>query len=251
MIKQLTLKLTLCLTLCVTMGMAVSQREQEAFKSGFKTGLAMFEFQLQNEGVSVREAPFSPSDFVVYTTTTKMPMPEILYLQFMANRDNFETLLTKDELVFGKFTRKADAEDAVKEIAKKYNITAKIAQGQTFYIHPILAQKAYDKFIAEAKANDNLIYIDKLTKTKYVAQVSEKTGFGKSRSFSLKNALTQSYILQNENAVNSASFVEYKVIKGKMRYGKEKVIVTNEGEVFVKAKGKNLYFSSEDVEDSK
>ncbi|RDU52911.1 hypothetical protein [Helicobacter sp. MIT 01-3238] len=247
--KKLTL--TLCLTLCVTMVVAITPREQDAFKNGFKTGLAMFEFQLQNEGVTVREAPFSVSDYVVYATTTKMPMAEILYLQFMANRDNFETLLTKDELVFGRFARQADAEDAVKQIAKNYNITAKIAKGQTFYVHPILAQKAYDMFIREARENGNLIYTDKLTKTRYVAQTSNNNqGFGSGvKSFRLKNALTQSYILQEENAVNSASFVEYKVIKGKMRYGKEKVIVTNEGEVFIKAKGKNLYFSSEDVEE--
>lgn len=228
---------------------AISVSEQEAFKSGFKTGLTMFEFQLQNEGIGIKKAEFNSSDYIVFVNTEKLPLAEILYLQYQANRDNFKTLLAKNELIFGSFEREADAKDAISKINSLYNMTAKMARGSDdFYIHPVFISKSYDKFIKEARDNNNFIYtgfllIKEQPQKKEVSQSKQKIKY-----FKLKNLLTQSYVNTFKGG-NSSSFREANIIEKQNRYVLDKKVTTQEQEVFYKVKGKNLYFAIDDVEE--
>lgn len=243
------MKLLLVLIISICSCFAVSQSEQEAFKSGFKTGLAMFDFQLQNEGIEIKKAEFNKDDFIVFVNTDKLPLAEILYLQYQANRDNFKTLLTRNELIFGSFEREADAKDAINKIRTLYDMTAKISRGSDdFYINPIYIRKSYEKFIQEAKNNNNFIYTGFLLIKEKPRENKKDIIKPKQKYFKLKNLLTQSYINTFKDN-SSSSFKESNIIEHQNRYALDKKITTNEKEVFYKVKNKNLYFAADDVEE--
>ncbi|RDU61855.1 hypothetical protein [Helicobacter sp. MIT 14-3879] len=245
------MKILLVLIINICSCFAISQSEQEAFKSGFKTGLAMFEFQLKNEGIGIKQAEFNHNDFIVFVNTDKLPLAEILYLQYQANRDNFKTLLTKNELIFGSFEREADARDAIIKIKNLYDMTAKLSKGSDeFYINPIYIAKSYKKFIEEAKNNNNFIYTGFLLIKEQPQNNHSKKDISKTKQkyFKLKNLLTQSYInIFKGNSSNS--FKESNIVEKQNRYILDKKVSTKEQEVFYKVKNKNLYFAADDVEE--
>lgn len=232
-------------------GFGITDQQREAFKNGFKTGLEMLSFQINNEGINVKKAEFPKNGYIVYVPIKNTPMADVLYFQYMGNRDGFKTLLSKENLIFGFFNREADAIDSANRIHKLYDITAKITtSSKVFYIYPVLLQEAYLRFIQEAKNEGMNINTDVLVIEKKIPILSKQTKpkVLKKNYFALINPLTQSYFLIGSEKY-SKNFQEGSVINGDRKYQFDKKITTEQGEIFFKAKNKNLYFSGDDVQE--
>lgn len=247
--KKIFALLMLLLSCCF----ALTKTEREAiFKSGFNTGLEMMLFQLKHEGVSVKLLMYPKDGYVVFLDTNTMPLSEILYLQFMANKEGYEAYMCKNELVFGYYEREADAKDAVKRIYSLFFVATKITESKSreFYIYPSVLLKAYNSFIAEAEKNSNYIYTDVINVNPPKKNNNRLQSFEITKYFKLKNALAQSY-KNDKSSSKSIDFVEYKIMKDDKKYPLGRKVKTDRGEIFYQIKYKNIYFSVADVEEIK
>lgn len=225
-----------------------------SYREGFEAALKAVEFQRKNEGIKPRKITFN-KPFLIIMETNKMPISEVLFLQNIAHREGFETYLTRKFLTFGNFERRADAEEAVKDLSEKYQIKATIKEipGDFFIVtYPSLVNEFYAQFLKQAEdagfvVKVEVIEIEKQTKCATAQKITKPIKKRKVSYFTLKNARAMSYFLR-DNPEHSSSFVEYKLKRSeKFILENTKPVTTQSGEKYYKVKSKNLYFNSLDV----
>lgn len=237
------------------------------FKAGFEAGIKALEFQRKNDGYQPIKININKEFYIVYDITS-LPYEEALFLQNIANRDGFDTHITKSFLFFGEFERKADALKAIDDLKQKFKIDAKLKQknkdeeflitypklwGNFFTI--FMAQVAKDGYIivknTEFVPIDSKSNIDNKTKVvtnKASTKQPQAQIQGSNKPFTLKNSKAMSY-KKVGSGNNSQNYKENGLIsKEKFYLGNyNKAIVTEQGEKFYKVLDKNIYFSDKDV----
>lgn len=222
-----------------------------SFKEGFQAGLQALEFQAKQDGYKQKQIVVSKPFLLVYEIRN-IPLDEALFLQIIANKEGFETHLSKDFISFGEFERQIDAKSKAKELLNKFKLkenSIKIyTNTQSFLTYPFLWQDFHTKLLQEAidlgvivKEKEKIIY-----KTIYKNNESPKTQI-KTKKLIFKNAKAMSYQSLEGDLTQSSNYKEAGLVKAQ-EYEFEKEIQTTESEIFVKVKDKNLYFSKFDVE---
>jgi hypothetical protein len=233
--------------------------EVDVFKDGFETGLNALQFQIKNDGVIPQKIDLQ-KQFIVILPTDNIPVNEIIYIQYIAYKEDLKTSLTKDGIIFGDYDRKVDANEAKNRIKRVLNYDAKVVDNNgEFYTNPILAKPIYD-LIADGLKKDGVIKdvqiiyannprvatsVNTQAASSAATQQTQKTTNVK--TITLKNSKAQSYKLDGEDKKRSENYVESFVVEDGKTFKTLNTYTTN-GEVFVKVLNENMYFLKDDVE---
>jgi hypothetical protein len=241
--------------LSLSIAVACLAYDVEVFKDGFDAGLNALQFQIKNDGAIPQKIDLQ-KPFIVILQTENIPMNEIIYIQYVAHKEDFKTSLIKDGIIFGDYDRQIDAKEAKNRIKRVLNYDADIINNTgEFYTHPILAKPVYD-LVTEGLTKDGVIkdvqivYANKPKVTTSSKQAASSTQQAQKSSniktIELKNSKAQSYKLDG-NKKHSASYTESFIVEGGT-FKTANSFITNEGEVFVKVLNENIFFLKDDVE---
>lgn len=227
--------------------------DADVFKDGFEAGLRALQFQIKNDGAIPQKIDLK-KQFVVILPTDSIAMNEIVYIQYIAHKEDFKTSLTKDGLIFGDYDRKIDASEAVDRIKRILNYEAQIiTNDKEFFTYPFLAKPVYD-LISDGLVRDGaikevrIIYVNATKETKSSSAKVAKTVKNqvKTKNIVLKNSKAQSYQLIGDSK-RSSNYLEGPIVD-KRTFKTANTFTTSSGEVFVKVLNENLYFLKSDVE---
>lgn len=224
-----------------------------AFQQGFEAGLRAMELQYKIEGVTPKKIVFE-KEYLILLNTLSMPIAEILYLQNIANLEGYTTFLTQEFLIFGDFEREADAKNVSDRINRDFEVRTSVKKNskEAFISYPVLFEKVFDLWLKEAKAKGVAI------KTEVLYTEPPTTGLPQVQTETIRTIQEEYIVLKNKKAMAyardthnkealSEDFSERDLMNGGEKMPFDKVITTNEGEVFYKVKNENLYFAEDDV----
>lgn len=226
-----------------------------SFKEGYEAGLQALEFQAKQDGYKQKQIEvFKP--FLLVYEIKNTPLNEALFLQIIAQKEGFDTHLSRDFISFGQFEREVDAKSKAKELASKFKIdetSIKIyTNKKNFSTYPYLWQDFHTKLLKEAI--DLGVIVEQKEKIVYKTIYKNSKGSDKeikpktnTKKIIFKNAKAMSYQSLGGILEDSLNYTEAGLVN-KQEYEFEKEIQTKQGEIFVKVKDKNLYFSILDVE---
>jgi hypothetical protein len=227
----------------------------DTFKDGFEIGLDALQFQIKNDGAIPRKIDLE-KPFIVILSTENIPLNEIIYLQYIAHKENFKTNLTEDGIIFGNYDRQVDANEAKNRIKRILNYDAKIINNNgDFYTYPIIAKPIYDLITEDLRKDGvikevQLIYVNKpnitSTENKTASSVKQTQKPLSAKNFTLKNSKAQSYKLDGDSKY-SKNYIENFIAEGGT-FKTVNTFTTKEGEVFVKVLNENIFFLKDDVE---
>lgn len=224
------------------------------FKEGFEAGLQALEFQAKQDGYKQKQIEVSKPFLLVYEIKNT-PLNEALFLEIIAQKEGFDTHLSKDFISFGQFEREIDAQSKAKELVDKFKINKALVKiysnKQSFTTYPFLWQDFHTKLLQEAIDLGVIVQEKTIYKTIYkeIPKVNNSKSKPKidTKKMILRNARAMSYKNLSNNQDDSLSYTEIGLVN-QQEYEFEKEIKTKQGEIFVKVKDKNLYFSILDVE---
>lgn len=242
--------LAISLAFGAKMNIEIYEPNSKNFRDGFEAGIKALDFQAKTDGFQQKLITINKPYLLVFDIK-KTPFHEALFLQIISAREGFDTHFTKEFVSLGEFERDIDAEDAKELMIRKYRLNPndlKILTNQSSIVtYPFLFHNFYKNILNEAQklgyviktevAYTNKIQINTPKKTIPTKVVSKKIVF--------KNPRAMGYVLQGDFK-SSSSFIEKGLLKA-TDYEFEKSITTDEGEIFVKVKGQNLYFPNSDV----
>lgn len=253
--------LLLILGLVVTNSFAYN--DANTYKEGFEAGLKALKFQVANDGVVPTKINFSKK-YILLLPSEKISINDVIYMQYVAAKDDFKTYITKNELIFGNYDRLVDAQVGQQKIKDLFNYDTKIVENiKDYYTYPVLAEPVFDTVAASYKKDGviketKIIYVSgantKSTSEKIIIENDNKTKVIEkkpSKPLVIKNAelkydKAQAYKL-NGSGSSSKDFVESFVVE-KQTFQTANTITTKEGESFVKLLNTNVYFLKSDVE---
>jgi hypothetical protein len=214
------------------------------FELGFYAALKSVDLHFQQDGAISREINYT-NKHIPYIESKNLPTNEILYLQYMAQRENFIVNITEDKILLGGFDRLADAEQAIKR-AKIFSKNVKLVKNNQniFITKPLLSEA-----IARELTKDGFLTVEKIkiVKVKDVAQTQQQTKTDTTiKWFNLKMQKAQAYEKTGKTNASS-SFKEYYIAKNG-NYKTAQEVKTDTGEIFVKVLNKNVYFLKDDIE---
>lgn len=221
------------------------------FIDGFNAGIKALEFQAKNDGFQQQLININNPYLLIYDISNT-PLHEALFLQVISAREGFDTHFTKDFVSLGEFEREIDAKDAQNLIISKYKLESKhlkiLNNVKNLVTYPFLFHNFYKNILNEAQKlgyiqKTDIVYADviKIEKPKKTKKKKQEI----SKKIIFKNAKSMGYMLFGEET-NSKNFIESNLYS-KENFEFDKTITTNEGEIFVKVKNQNLYFSNSDV----
>jgi hypothetical protein len=214
------------------------------FELGFYAALKSVDLHFKQDGAIAREVNYT-NKHVVYIESKNLPTNEILYLQYMAQRENFIVNITDDKILLGGFERLADATQAV-DRAKIFAKNVKLIKNNqnVFNTKPLLSEA-----VARELTKDGFLTVEKIkvvrVKDTVQTQQQAKTDT-KPKWFNLKMQKAQAYEKIGKTNI-SANFKEYYIAKNG-NYKTAEEVKTKDGEVFVKVLNKNIYFLRDDIE---
>ncbi len=186
-----------------------------------------------------------------------MPYFDAIFLQNVAHKEGFTTKMTKGFIYFGEFEREIDAKAVAEQLKNRFDISVKINRNAALNANIITFPRLWNDFYAHIikswrsqgyAVKVEVIEEKNIAKPKSVATLNKKPSpkpAAPKKFFSLKYDKAMSYKAQNDST-SSKEFKEGELsLKNEFEYGK--TITTKEGEVFIKVKDKNLYFSDRDV----
>ncbi len=109
--KKLSIVLIFGANLCF--GNSFYEVNHISFKEGFEAGLKALEFQAKQDGFKAKQILVSKPFLLVYEIKNT-PLDEALFLQIIADKEGFETHLSRDFVSFGAFDREIDAKAKAK-----------------------------------------------------------------------------------------------------------------------------------------
>jgi hypothetical protein len=226
--------------------------DADVFKDGFEAGLKALQFQIKNDGAIPQKITLDKA-LIVILPIESISINEVIYIQYIASKEDFRTHLTKDGIIFGNYDRQIDAKEARERVKRILNYDTKIINNKgDLYTNPIIAKPIYDLIVDQLEEDGairdvKIIYVN-ATKPTTTAQPVKKEVKEQSnvKNVSLKNAKAQAYKVNGDNK-NSADYQESFIAEG-MKFKTSNTIVTSSGEVFVKVLNENTYFLKSDVE---
>jgi len=227
--------------------------DAEIFKDGFEAGLKALQFQIKNDG-AVPQKIVLDKGLIVILPVESIAINEIIYIQYIASKEDFRTHLAREGIIFGNYDRQIDAQEARDRIKRILNYETKIiANRGDFYTNPIIAKPVYDliaqELVEEGAIRDvKVVYVNNTPKTTTTAQPAKKEVKEQPniRNASLKNTKAQAYKATGDDK-NSGNYQESFIAEGS-KFKTSNTIVTDSGEVFVKVLNENIYFLKSDVE---
>lgn len=190
------------LSLSVAFGNNYYDTNHKSFKDGFEAGLQALSFQAKTDGYASKLIKM-PYNFIAVYETKEMPLHEALFLQIIANKEGFETHLSRDFISFGGFDREIDAKDALETIVKKFKLNKKQAKiyrnTKEFVTYPFLWQDFHTNLINEAIQRGVIIETQIIEKAPRVISKT-KTTASKPKEQPKKDS---TFILRNHKAMGS------------------------------------------------
>ncbi|TWO28055.1 inverse autotransporter beta domain-containing protein [Campylobacter hyointestinalis] len=110
---------------CLTANNLYDEPNPKSFKNSFNSGINAIYFQAKNDGFHPKVLSIKKPYFVV-VEIKNMSLDEALFLELIANRDGYDTHLTKEYVTFGEFQREIDAKKVVSALKIKYKIESSI-----------------------------------------------------------------------------------------------------------------------------
>lgn len=254
-------KILLVFTLAFSIGFAdeIYEPNSKNFKDGFEAGLQALRLQAIADGFQEKLIIIKNPYILVYNIQNT-PLNESLFLQVITAREGFDTHLTRDFIFLGEYQREVDAKDAKDLLVRKYKIKADnlkiIKDRESIVTYPYLFADFYRTLLQDAKkmgviVENNVIFSSPIKFTENVVKkpvVKKIVPKVEVKKIVLINPKAMSYVVRGKESL-STSYVENGLTSEKEyilgNYGKE--ILTNEGEIFVKVKDRNLYFAKSDV----
>jgi hypothetical protein len=227
--------------------------DADVFKDGFEAGLKALQFQIKNDG-AIPQKIILDKGLIVILPIESISINEVIYIQYIANKEDFRTHLTKEGIIFGNYDRQVDAKEAQQRVKRVLNYDTKIiANKGDLYTNPIIAKPIYDliaqELVEEGAIRDvKVVYVNNTPKATTPIQPVKKEAKEQSniRNAGLKNAKAQAYKVTGDDK-NSANYEESFIAEG-VKFKTTNTIVTDNGEVFVKVLNENTYFLKSDVE---
>lgn len=252
--KKLSILLIFGANLCLANTNSFYEVNHISFKEGFEAGLKALEFQAQRDGFKAQRILVSKPFLLVYEIKNT-PLNEALFLQIIADKEGFDTHLSKDFLSFGSFNREIDAKSKAEELLSKFKLDKKslkiLKNEMSFSTYPFLWQDFHNTLLNDAISAGVLVEEKIVYKTIHKNPTKEVEAKAKpkivSKKIVFKNAKAMAYQSLGGAENDSLNFSETKLLN-KKEFEFEKEITTTQGEKFVKVKGENLYFSALDTE---
>jgi hypothetical protein len=223
------------------MAISFAFADSNDFELGFYAALKSVNLHFKQDGAISREVNYI-GRHVPYIESKNLPSDQILYLQFMAQRENFIVNITEDKILLGGFERLADANQAVAR-AKVFAKNVKLIKDNKniFYTKPLLSEA-----IAKELTKDGFLTVEKKVIVKVKETVPTQQTKTSTKWFNFKMEKAQAY--QKDGKQNTSSnFKEYYIAKNG-NYKTAQEVKTDTGEVFVKILNKNIYFLRDDIE---
>lgn len=233
------------------MNIEIYEPNSKNFRDGFEAGIKALEFQAKTDGFQQKLIALNKPYLLIFDIKNT-PLHEALFLQIISAREGFDTHFTKEFVSLGEFERDIDAKDAKELMIRKYRLNPndlKILTSQNNLVtYPFLFHNFHKNILNEVQKlgyiiKTEMIYVNKAR----INTTQQKAATPKviSKKIVFKNPRVMGYILQGDKRF-SQSFKEKGLLKV-TDYEFQKSITTDEGEIFVKVKGENLYFPNSDV----
>ena len=259
---------------------AGTHKEVEAFKKGFYRGISSIKKEIRDQGYESKQLALKP--YIVKLDIDKLSTTDIMYIKHLGTREGLDPVITEHQLIMGDYSREADALYVKKEFKKTYNIdfeVLRLKDGTKYYSFPLVFKDIYELMEDDIKTKNKVIVITryvekdsgkeidnnnnrcratgKKTSLKPAKDYANKHRHKKIKYFTLKHSRVQSYKYDYCADKNPGAggkkwredlFSEYKIIKKtKRNYPLGRVLVTDEGGKYVKARNINLFFDANDV----
>lgn len=237
--------------------------DANTYKDGFEAGLNALKFQVANDGVTPTKINLTKK-YILLLPSDRISIDDVIYMQYIAGKENFKTHITKNELIFDNYDRLIDAQVGQKKVKDLFNHDAKIVENiKDYYSYPVLAEPVFDAVAASYRKDGaiketKIIYVSgansKSTSEKIIVENDNKTNVVKKpapkplviKNAELKYEKAQAYKLNGSGKL-SKDFVESFIVE-KQVFRTANTITTKEGESFVKVLNENTYFLASDVE---